>query len=64
MHGGELRGFYKQALRGLLPGPVIDKTKHGFGLPFGVWLSESAALQRLVYGSLETLKGRGPAGAC
>jgi asparagine synthase (glutamine-hydrolysing) len=56
---GTLRWFYKQALRDFLPPEIIAKTKHGFGLPFGVWLSESGDLQQLVYGSLEALKQRG-----
>jgi asparagine synthase (glutamine-hydrolysing) len=59
LKGRTLRWFYKQALRDFLPPEIIAKTKHGFGLPFGVWLSESAELQQLVYGSLEALKGRG-----
>jgi asparagine synthase (glutamine-hydrolysing) len=59
LKGNTLRWFYKQALRDFLPPEIIAKTKHGFGLPFGVWLAESAELQQLVYGSLEALKGRG-----
>jgi asparagine synthase (glutamine-hydrolysing) len=59
LRGRTLRWFYKQALRDFLPPEIIAKTKHGFGLPFGVWLAESAELQQLVYGSLEALKGRG-----
>jgi asparagine synthase (glutamine-hydrolysing) len=59
MHGGELRGFYKQALRGLLPGPVIDKTKHGFGVPFGVWTRTHPGLRRMSEAAFESLAGRG-----
>jgi asparagine synthase (glutamine-hydrolysing) len=57
--GGELRTFFKNAVRGFLPDEIIKKEKHGFGLPFGVWLKESKPLQDLVYGSLESLRPRG-----
>ena len=59
MAGRELRSFYKQAMTGFLPQEVIDKRKHGFGLPFGVWLKEHAPLRELVFGHLERLGQRG-----
>ena len=59
LKGAELRYFYKQAMRGFLPQAVLEKQKHGFGLPFGEWLKESTRLQDLVYGSLSALKIRG-----
>jgi asparagine synthase (glutamine-hydrolysing) len=59
LRGRTLRWFYKQSFRDFLPPEIIAKTKHGFGLPFGVWLSESEELQQLVYGSLDALKARG-----
>ncbi len=55
---GELRRFYKQAFRELLPEGIINKKKHGFGLPFGVWMKEWAPLRELAYDSLDTLKRR------
>jgi len=58
LKGRALRWFYKQALRDFLPREIIEKTKHGFGLPFGVWLASSPPLQSLVYGSLDALKQR------
>jgi asparagine synthase (glutamine-hydrolysing) len=58
LKGRTLRWFYKQALTGFLPREIIEKTKHGFGLPFGVWLASSPPLQSLVYGSLDALKQR------
>ena len=36
--GLKLRYFFKQALKEFLPPQTITKTKHGFGLPFGLWL--------------------------
>ncbi|MGH8501164.1 MAG: asparagine synthetase B family protein [Gammaproteobacteria bacterium] len=59
LKGLKLRYFYKFAMRDFLPRKVIDKTKHGFGLPFGQWLHLSPALQGLIYGSLNSLKRRG-----
>jgi asparagine synthase (glutamine-hydrolysing) len=59
LKGFELRHFYKLALRGFLPDEILAKKKHGFGLPFGVWLKTHTRLGELVYGLLGDLKGRG-----
>ena len=55
----KLRYFFKEALRGFLPDEVIGKKKHGFGLPFGVWLASHAGLRALAHASLASLDGRG-----
>jgi len=57
--GHELRTFFKNAVRDFLPAKIIEKQKHGFGLPFGLWLKTHKELQELVYGSLDSLKSRG-----
>ena len=57
--GQELRTFFKQAVRDLLPAEIIRKQKHGFGLPFGVWLKTHKPLQDLVYRTLESVRERG-----
>jgi asparagine synthase (glutamine-hydrolysing) len=54
----ELRTFYKRAMTGFLPDVVLQKKKHGFGLPFGQWLKTHAPLSEMVYGSLSDLKRR------
>lgn len=59
MEGRELRSFYKRATTGFLPQEVIDKQKHGFGLPFGVWLKEHPPLRELIFGHLQRLGQRG-----
>lgn len=59
MRGTTLRYFFKEALRGFLPDAIINKQKHGFGLPFGPWLKDYAPLQQIAYGSLERLGERG-----
>jgi asparagine synthase (glutamine-hydrolysing) len=56
---GRLRHFYKEATKGFLPPEIIAKKKHGFGLPFGVWLVEHEGLKQLAYDSLLSLKRRG-----
>jgi asparagine synthase (glutamine-hydrolysing) len=59
MPGSKLRHFYKQAVTGFLPNEIIHKSKHGFGLPFGLWLQESAGLRALIHGNLARLRSRG-----
>jgi asparagine synthase (glutamine-hydrolysing) len=54
-----LRYFFKEALRDFLPDAVITKRKHGFGLPFGLWLKDYRPLHELVGDSLVSLRGRG-----
>lgn len=56
--GLKLRYFFKEALRDFLPPQVQSKSKHGFGLPFGVWLSSHPQLQQLAKDSLSDLKRR------
>jgi asparagine synthase (glutamine-hydrolysing) len=57
--GVELRYFYKQALKNWLPRETIDKSKQGFGLPFGVWMQTYKPLRELAYDNLLQLKRRG-----
>jgi len=59
LKGTKLRFFFKDALRGFLPEAIITKQKHGFGLPFGPWLTRHKPLQEIVAESLASLKGRG-----
>lgn len=58
LKGTKLRYFFKEALRGFLPDEIIAKQKHGFGLPFGVWLKNHKPLQELAAESLNGLKSR------
>ena len=59
LKGLRLRWFFKQALRGFLPEPILAKKKHGFGLPFGIWLCRHAGLLRLASDSLRSFGQRG-----
>lgn len=58
LKGTKLRYFFKEALRGFLPDEIISKQKHGFGLPFGVWLQSHKPLQEMATDSLSDLKNR------
>lgn len=54
-----LRDFFKRSLEGFLPHEVIHKSKHGFGLPFGVWLQDHPPLQTMARDNLESIRARG-----
>ncbi len=58
VHGRKSRYFFKEALKDYLPTEIIQKQKHGFGLPFGDWVVSHQALRSLAFDSLEGLKGR------
>jgi asparagine synthase (glutamine-hydrolysing) len=58
MEGSELRSFYKKAMRDFLPREILEKSKHGFGLPFGVWLKTDPRLADLIFSLLSDLKSR------
>lgn len=58
MRFNRLRHFYKRAVSNFLPEPIINKSKHGFGLPFGVWMSTHAGLQDLARDSLTRFRER------
>lgn len=57
--GLRLRPFFKKALAGLLPPEILAKTKHGFGVPFGLWMLEHRALRELAGDSLSAFRSRG-----
>jgi asparagine synthase (glutamine-hydrolysing) len=59
VRNGQLRWFYKRAMRDFLPRQTVTKTKHGFGLPFGVWTRTHAGLRRLSEDALASLAARG-----
>jgi asparagine synthase (glutamine-hydrolysing) len=59
LRGYKLRYFFKQALRDFLPNEILNKPKHGFGLPFGVWMGTHEPLREMAFESLASLSGRG-----
>jgi asparagine synthase (glutamine-hydrolysing) len=54
-----LRHFFKEALRDFLPPETIAKSKHGFGLPFGLWMERDATLREMATESLRSFGRRG-----
>jgi asparagine synthase (glutamine-hydrolysing) len=59
LRGSKLRWFFKEALRGFLPDPILAKKKHGFGLPFGFWATTHSGLRQLVRERLDAFAARG-----
>jgi len=59
MPGTQLRDFYKRAMTGWLPDMIIHKKKHGFGLPFGLWLQETPRLRQQIDDNLAAFRSRG-----
>jgi asparagine synthase (glutamine-hydrolysing) len=59
LRGTTLRYFFKRALADFLPPRIIAKEKHGFGLPFGVWLTKDRQLRELASDSLNAIRTRG-----
>jgi asparagine synthase (glutamine-hydrolysing) len=45
VRGPHLRYLFKKAMAGILPPQIIAKRKHGFGLPYCVWLLEHKRLR-------------------
>jgi asparagine synthase (glutamine-hydrolysing) len=58
VHGGSLRWFFRRALDDFLPREILRKTKHGFGLPVGIWTAEHAPLRDLAGDSIAALRRR------
>ncbi|BBA32416.1 asparagine synthetase [Methylocaldum marinum] len=57
--GLKLRYLFKEALKDFLPQEIIKKSKHGFGLPFGIWMNEYKPLMEISHESLSRLSKRG-----
>lgn len=57
--GRRLRDFYKTSLTSWLPAATLAKSKHGFGLPFGVWMKQHKPLRELAYDNILKLRDRG-----
>jgi len=59
MQGFELRSFYRQGMQGFLAKQTLAKSKQGFGLPFGVWMSSDNALKDFAEANLQSFAKRG-----
>lgn len=58
LRGSTTKYILKQASADLLPPEIINRPKHGFGVPLGAWLRKDASLVRDVLLSREA-RGRG-----
>jgi asparagine synthase (glutamine-hydrolysing) len=58
MRGFELRSFYREAMKSFLPSETLKKNKQGFGLPFGVWMSNDTALKNFAEDNLNGIAKR------
>lgn len=56
VRGTRLRVFFKKALADFLPQEILTKSKHGFGLPFGVWMTDYKPLHELAADSIARLR--------
>jgi asparagine synthase (glutamine-hydrolysing) len=46
LHGSTTKHILKESARGLLSDDIIDRKKHGFGVPLGAWLRDDMTLVR------------------
>jgi len=58
VHGSQLRYLFKRAMKDLLPAEIISKSKHGFGLPYSVWLADSKPLRDFTFDALGSARSR------
>lgn len=47
VNGFEKRFLFKRATRGFLPPEILQKKKHGFGLPIGLWLKTDPKIRTM-----------------
>ncbi len=58
LHRFELRSFYRYAMKDFLANDTLNKSKHGFGLPFGLWMNEYTPLKEFAHDNLQNFKQR------
>jgi asparagine synthase (glutamine-hydrolysing) len=58
VRGSQLRYLFKKAMADLLPREIITKKKHGFGLPYSVWLADSKLLRDFTFDALGSTRCR------
>lgn len=59
MDGFELRSFYREGMKDFLAKETLSKSKQGFGLPFGVWMSSHEPLRQFAEANLQGIAQRG-----
>jgi asparagine synthase (glutamine-hydrolysing) len=58
VYKSQLRYVFKKAMAGILPPEIIKKNKHGFGLPYSVWVGEHKPLQDFTFDVLGSSRSR------
>lgn len=58
MRGSEKRYIFQRAMSNILPAEVLNKKKHGFGVPLGLWLQQEPALKEMMNDLLSSTKSR------
>lgn len=58
LRGNTLRYFFKRSMRGILAPETLAKKKHGFGLPFGLWLRDYKPLRDFAGDHLQSFQRR------
>ena len=53
---GKNRYIFKEAMKGFLPREIIEKSKHGMGLPVTPWFKKNPEMRSLLYDTLFTGK--------
>ena len=54
----ELRSFFRHAMKDFLADETLSKSKHGFGLPFGMWMNEFQPLKTFAHENLQNFRKR------
>ena len=54
----ELRSFFRHAMKDFLADETLSKSKHGFGLPFGLWMNEYQPLKNFVDENIRSFRQR------
>lgn len=58
MEGLRLRAFYKKAMQGFLPEEILDKKKHGFGMPYDLWIRSNPRVRQIVGDNVASFRNR------
>jgi asparagine synthase (glutamine-hydrolysing) len=58
LKGFEKRYIFKQAMKGMLPEMILNKKKHGFGVPLAQWLLDNPRMKELMQDILHDPKTR------
>jgi len=53
----DLRILFRKSMSSFLPAEVLNKSKHGFGLPIGQWIMKDSKLRDFTIDSVKNLEG-------